>query len=163
MKKIIASFLAMTLMIVTLCSNITTAKAFSNNSSNTEILLLENGYYIETIISDVPALSLGNSLFSTTKTITKSKTAHYKNAENVILWSISITATFTYNGSTSKCTACSHSSTCPAKSWKIKSISSSKSGNSATTKATATQSLGSTSNDFTESVTISCSKNGTVS
>lgn len=127
-----------------------------------EIEYFENGDYIETVISDetnnnaIPPLA-------TTKTITKSKTKYYKNSAGTVLWYATIKATFTYNGSTSKCTSCSHSASAPASSWSIKSISSSKSGNSATAKATATHNFGVTSVDYSMSVTIKCSADGTIS
>lgn len=80
------------------------------------------------------------------------------------MWSVSIKATFTYNGSTSKCTSCSHSTTAPGKTWSIKSCTSSKSGNKATAKAVATQ-TGSDGSKYniSRTVTISCSKNGKIS
>lgn len=76
---------------------------------------------------------------------------------------MSIKATFTYNGTTSKCTSYSHSASAPAKSWKIKSISSSKNGNSATAVGVATHKDGSNSKDYVRSITIKCSKDGVVS
>lgn len=162
MKKIITLF-----TIIAFVSSIfysgSIAEAAVTSPSQSEIVLLENGDYLETTIIDVPVISSNISTFSTTKTITKTKTTRYKNKNGELLWSVSIRATFTYNGSTSKCTSYSHSTTCPAKTWKIKSVSSSKSGNTATAKATATQSFKNISVDYTKSVTISCSKNGTVS
>ncbi len=129
--------------------------------------LLDNGDYIETVISSELSLSdniLNISTLSTSKTTTKTKTTYYKNSSGSVLWSVSIKATFTYNGSTSKCTNCSHSTTAPGKSWSIKSCTSSKSGNKATAKAIATHtgSNGSTS-DISKTVTISCSPSGKVS
>ena len=162
MKKII-TLLTMTAIIWSALYSGSTAKALVVAQAQTETILLENGDYLEETITDVPVYSSGISILSTAKTITKTKTAKYKNASGKVLWSVSIRATFTYDGSTSKCTSCSHSTTCPAKTWKIKSVSSSKSGNSATAKVTATQTSESESRDFTKSVTIKCSKNGTVS
>ena len=127
-----------------------------------ETVQLENGDYLETVIVDVPTISSGISTFSTTKTVTKTKTTSYKNINGVTLWSISIRASFTYNGSTSRCISYSHSTTCPAQTWRIKSVSTSKSGNSATAVATATHFNGNLSNDYTRSVTIYCSSKGTV-
>ena len=132
-------------------------------SSQTETVPLEDGDYLETTIINTPTIPLGVSLLSTKKNITKTNISKYKNKDSTVLWSVSIKATFTYNGSTAKCISCSHSTTFPAKTWKIKSVSSSKSGNSATATAIATQSFGNISKDFTKSVPISCSKNGTVS
>ncbi len=164
MKKIITLFTLATFALGFFYSNSTAmAQTTFNAPSQTETVPLEDGDYLETTILDAPTFPSGVSPFSTTKTITKTKITKYKNKSGSVLWSVSIRATFTYNGSTAKCTSCSHSTTCPAKTWKIKSVSSSKSGNSATAKATATHSSNSISRDFTKSVTISCSKNGTVS
>lgn len=163
MKKITTFLLAAALIVITSCSFATTAEASSYASPNAEIILLEHGDYLETTISDVPTPFSGFSVFSTASTVTKKKTTYYKDKNGTILWSVAITATFTYDGTTSKCTSCSHSTTCPSPTWKIKSASSSKSGNSATATATATHFIGAASDDFTKSVTITCSKNGIVS
>lgn len=55
----------------------------------------------------------------------------------LFLWSVSITATFIYDGSTSRCISCSPNATSYSSEWKIQSVSSNKSGNSATASATA--------------------------
>ena len=161
-RAIITLFMSFALMTGILCPASPAAEAAVGPSPQAEITLLENGDYLETVIVDEPAMSSRISTLYATKTITKTKTTRYKNQAGDILWSVSIHATFSYNGSTSKCTSCSHSTTCPAKTWKIKSVSSSKSGNSATATATATH-TDLISEDFTKSVTITCSKNGTVS
>lgn len=165
MKKTISLLLLLAMVSGIFYTGGTTAKAaVMADPAQAEIVLLDNGDYLETTISsDMPVVSSGISTMATTKTITKTKTTYYKNSSGDTMWSIAIHATFTYNGSTSKCTSCSHSTTCPGKTWKIKSASSSKSGNTATAKATATQSTLFLSKDYTRSVTISCSKNGTVS
>lgn len=128
---------------------------------------LDNGDYIETVISSETSLSdsvLNISTLSTSKTITKTKTTYYKNSSGTVMWSVSIKATFTYNGSTSKCTSCSHSTTAPSKTCSIKSCTSSKSGNKATAKAVATHTDSDGSKyDINRTVTISCSANGKVS
>lgn len=164
MKKIITLF---TLTALALCilspASTAAAQAACIVPSSKEIVFLENGDYLETVIADVPTISSGISTFSTTKTVTKTKTTYYKNSNGVTLWSVSIRASFTYDGSTSRCTSYSHSTTCPAQSWRIKSVSSSKCGNSATAVATATHFIGNTSNDYKRSITIYCSNNGTVS
>lgn len=120
-----------------------------------------NGDYIETIISDDETDS-EISLFST-KSITKTKTSYYKNSSGTVLWSLAIKATFSYNGKSATCTSCSHITTAPANNWSIKSASHSKSGNTATAKATATYKKSSGSSDYFRSVTIKCSPTGVVS
>lgn len=135
----------------------------SPKGTQIQIEYLENGDYTETVINDELPDNVVISPFATTKTITKSKTTYYKNSAGTVLWSVTIKGTFTYNGSTSKCTSCSHSTTAPSYAWSIKSASHSKSGNTATARATATQKTSTGTKDFSMSVTIKCSANGTVS
>ena len=102
------------------------------------------------------------SLQSADKQITKTKTAYYKNKSGAVLWSVSIKATFSYNGTSSKCISCSPSASAPAKSWSIKSLSSSKKGNSASAKVVAVHATN-VSQQYTKTVTIHCSKTGVIS
>lgn len=141
------------------------------NSQASASITLEDGrselpYYTETIISDI-YLSPESTFFllpqSVDKTTTKTKTTQVKVKDGTVLWSVSITATFTYNGTTSNCISCSHNATSYAKTWSIKSVSSKKNRNTATATAVATHSNGSISQDFSQSVTIECSKDGIVS
>jgi len=130
-----------------------------------EKIYLEDGYYIETYIENVSNRVSANvlSLSSNSNTITKTKTTNYKDPSGKILWSVSITATFSYNGSTSRCTQYYHRASAPSTSWFIKSVSSSKSGNTATAVAIATHYNVNWSEDITKSVTIKCSKTGVIS
>ena len=86
----------------------------------------------------------------------------YKSASGKSMWSVSITGTFTYNGSSAKCVSCSHSSKTYTTNWTIKSISSSKKDNSATANVVAVHTVNG-SNSIKRYVTITCSKNGTIS
>lgn len=138
-----------------------TASATTVNDYNRTIEYLDNGDYVETIISDDETDS-EISLFST-KSITKTKTSYYKNSSGTVLWSVTIKATFSCNGKSATCTSCSHTTTISAKTWSIKSASHSKSGNTATAKATATHKTRTGSSNHTISVTIKCSPTGVVS
>lgn len=100
---------------------------------------------------------------ATDKTTTKTKTSSYKSANGTVLWSVSVTATFSYNGTNSKCLDCSDNAVSYNSAWTIKSSSSSKNSNCATAVATATYKSGTSSKDYTRLVTISCDKNGKVS
>lgn len=133
-------------------TTITSDDIYNNISMN----VLSNNYF-----NFIPLKPL--SINSTSKTITKTKTSKIRAKNGTLLWSVSIKATFTYNGTTSKCTSYSHSASAPAKSWRIKSVSSRKKGNSATVVGIATHSDNSGSKDYTRSITIKCSKNGVVS
>lgn len=87
-----------------------------------------------------------------------------KDSSGNTLWSVSITATFTYDGTSATCTSRTPSAKSYASSWTIKGVTSSKNGNSATATAVAahTDANGSTQN-ITKSVTITCSATGVVS
>lgn len=137
------------------------AQAFASTVSGVEYG--SSPYYTETTISNA-VFPLDPFIMpqSAGHTITKTKTTKVKASDGTVLWSVSITASFTYDGATAYCNTCSHSATAYGERWFIKSVSSAKTGNQATAAAVATH-HGSHSQDFTQSVTIKCSKNGTVS
>ena len=95
-----------------------------------EIIQLDNGYYLETIIEETPTTRASNQK-------TAKKTGNYKNAQGTTMFSVTVTGTFTYTGSSSTCTKSVASATSKNANWKISSKSASKSGNKATAKATA--------------------------
>lgn len=161
MKKVTAIFLTLILMFVALGSIPANASEVSKDTQ-IQIEYLKNGDRIVTVIEDATPDDTAVSPLATTKTITKTKTRYYQSNSGTNLWSASITATFTYDGSTSKCTSCSHSAAAYAQYWSIKSVSSSKSGNSATTDCVATYTYV-FATDYSMSVTITCSANGTIS
>lgn len=160
MKKtfITVMILAFSLLFCTMKSTV----AEASTPSGTEIEYFGDGDYLETTISNTPDLFSMISVNSASKEITKTKTVKYKNSNNKVLWSISIKATFTYDGSSAKCVRYSHSASVYAKTWSIKSITSSKNGNSATARAIAIHS-GNDSKQFTKTITIKCSKTGVIS
>lgn len=121
---------------------------------------LENGDYFEitTIEHDT------NNFFATSKTITASRTAKYVTSSGKVCWSVTVTGTFTYNGSTSKCTASKVSASSNNSNWRIASKNSSRSGNTASATATAKRYNGSNVvQTATKTVKLSCSKNGSLS
>lgn len=154
MKKILSATLSIFLF------------AFYFNVSNVGAACLntldDNTYYIETTIEDG---ARPFTLFAqfTARTVTKTKTTTVKSSDGTSLWSVSITGTFTYDGTTSKCISCSHNAVSYVDSWRIKSVTSQKSGNSATAIAIARHMSGNIANEYSQAVTITCSKNGTVS
>ena len=159
MKKIV-SLLLLVLTVTLFETDIIKASGSSIEPSR-EIIYLEGGYYLETSIEDVPVYNTISP--QSTNTITKTKTAKYKYKSGTVLWTFSITGTFSYDGTTSQCNVCFHSASAPAKTWRIKSVSSYKSGNSATATAIATHSNGSQSQDIVKHLTIQCSSTGVVS
>ena len=63
-----------------------------------EIIQLDNGYYLETIIEETPTTRASNQK-------TAKKTGNYKNAQGTTMFSVTVTGTFTYTGSSSTCTS----------------------------------------------------------
>ena len=153
MKKTFKHIITIFSFLLIFITNISIANATVLSNFN-------NDYYLETVITDANPTFSFSTLQSNSHTITKTKTTNIKNTNGAILWSVSITATFTYDGSTSRCISCSPSAETYSSSWTIQSTSSSKSGNSATAIATANYA---SLKNYTQSVTISCSKIGTVS
>lgn len=158
MKKVTIVFMSVLLICCTAFCMPANAVINGEDAVTVTVEELENGCYIETVITGESVDP--DSSAQSSSTITKTKTKYYKNSSGDVLWSVSIKAKFTYDGSTSKCKSCSHSTTSPGSRWTIKSSSSSKSGNSATAKAVATYK---NTAEYSMSVTIKCSADGTVS
>lgn len=158
MKKSFVLFISIFSFLITSTCFPVEAQVDTDCSYNIEYI--EDGFYYETTIMN------SNNIFSTyaTNYITKTKTTKLKNADGDVMWSVSIKATFSYDGNTSKCTSCTPSATSYASSWSIKNVTSSKSGNSATATGQATYTAPSgSSRNYTKSVTITCSATGVVS
>ncbi len=132
-------------------------------TTTSTIELLDNGYYYETTITDAKPTDTPIFRGSNNYT-TKTKTTQLKNSSGAVLWSVSITATFYYNGTIAQCTSCTPSAKAYTSTWSIKSVTSSKNGNSATATAVATKAgVSGATQDTTKSVTITCSPKGIVS
>lgn len=132
----------------------------SSTVESSSIEWLDDGSYYLTVIEDVP--SEGIVPFAA-KTVTKSKTAYYKNSKGVTLWQVKVTGTFTYGNGTAKCTKATPSAVAKATTWRVSNISSSKSGNKATATATGKQYVnGRLTKSSTKSVTLTCSSTGQV-
>ena len=118
----------------------------SINSTNIESSTEEN---------IVATLSRSSSTKSAKRTYT------YKTSSGKILWTITVTGTFTYNGSSSSCTKASVSTTCPSITFKLASKSATKHNSTATATASFKQYNDSVYlRTITRSVSISCDKSG---
>ena len=141
----------------------TTASAAvpTDTTITTIVEIFEDGSYIETVIEKKTS---SFSARSTTSTLTGKRTLTYRNSEGSALWSVTVTGTFTYNGSSATCTKSTVSATSYNSNWRISSSSASKSG--ATAKATASAKRymdGTYIRTMTQSVSLTCRKNGTLS
>ncbi len=155
MKLFRKLFISMTAFIMLL--GINPVKAMENNTM--EIEYLDNGYYYETFTEILDPIST-----RATSTRTAKRTTNCKNSSGNIVWAVSLTASFTYTGSTSSCTSADVSTTVNYSSWKISNKSASKSGNKATATATGKEYfLGIVINTLTRNVALTCDKNGIIS
>ncbi|MEE0967034.1 MAG: hypothetical protein U0L85_08295 [Bacilli bacterium] len=151
MKGLISISLALLLVF----SNFTVSSGLEtvqNTVDSSETLIIES--VIETVERDEKNRA--------TYKVTGTKTTKVKSGSTV-LWTVTVTGTFEYDGSHSTCTAASVSTTCSASAWKISSKSASKSGSSATAKATGQRyDNGVVVQTLTESVTLVCGSDGTL-
>lgn len=77
------------------------------------------------------AQSSSNATMAATQTKSGTKGYKFYNANNVLLWDVSITGTFSYSGSTSTCTSVTKSTSIIDGNWKVTAESCSKSSNKA--------------------------------
>lgn len=153
MKKILTSLLLMLLIF----SPIEICGLESNTNEKVYYEYLEDGSYYEITIIE-------NTMTRATNTKKGTKRTKYLDSSNVTVWEVSVTGTFTYDGSTSTCTAASVAATSYSSNWKITSKSASKSGNKAIGKATAKCYYdGSLVTTVNKTVTLTCDKNGNLS
>lgn len=121
---------------------------------------LEDGSYFESIIYESnPSVQL----FATTKTKNGQKTVTHYSSSGIKQWSITVNGTFSYNGSTSSCTAVSGTKSIYNSNWKISITSISKSGNCASTTANGKYYLGGNLvNNITKTASLRCKPDGTL-
>jgi hypothetical protein len=123
-----------------------------------EVEDLGDGYTVETIIEEEV-----NLLTRATSSKSAKKTVNYKNGATT-MWAVSVHGTFTYNGSTSTCTASSVTAQSFNANWKIASKQSSKSGSTAIANAVGKRyNSGAEVQSVSREVRLSCNKNGGLS
>lgn len=148
MKKLFINILILEILLCNISSTFASKK-------QTYIEYISDDIYVEYIIEESP-------LTKTTYTKSGKKTANVKNG-NTLLWSVTVHGTFEYTGSTSICTKSTVSTTCPDTRWKISSQSASKSGATATGKATGKRyNNGVAVETYTQSVFLVCGSDGTL-
>ncbi len=131
----------------------------AENSQITDIEYFDDGSYSITVIEDVE--TPGINLLSDTKTETKTKTSYHKNAAGQTMWYVRVTGTFTYNGTTSKCTSATPSAKSQNENWTVSDISGGKSENKAYASATGKHYINNKLSSSTrKTVTLTCSPTG---
>ena len=155
LKRFFKIFSTMTCCFILLFSSF---RSFAyENVSTTEIEYLDDGTYFEITIEEVPSIARAS-------TITGKKTAKQKSANGTVLWSVTVTGTFSYNGKTAKCTKATDSVTSPGPYWSSASSSASKSGATAKATATAKKTVnGRVTQKVTKTIKLTCSPSGKLS
>lgn len=151
--KILSIIFACVLLMVSVNFN-TTAKA-ATEETDTEIAR----YTIE--IHEYPSDSEGSSLARAVKTKTVTKTIQSENAAGEAMWTLTLTATFYYNGTTSVCSQASASSKSYSSGWTVTTPSCGKTENRAWATSTATNKKLNVTD--TQTAVIRCSKTGVIS
>lgn len=139
----------------------TPCHAVSTDSTDTDIEYeyYDDGSYavISTIIEEPEATGIMPK--ATTKSKTASRTYTYYNKSNKRAWSLTLSAKFSYNGTTAKATSSSVSHKIYVSGWTCSSKSATKSG--ATAKATGVFKYDTLTK--TKSIGLKCSKTGAIS
>jgi len=156
-KRILIAALSL-FVSTTLFSTSTSINAIENISSdNTYTEYFDDGSYIVVTITESETQSR-----SSTKDGTKTST--YYGANGDICWTYSVNGSFSYNGTSSSCTSVSDSYSIKNSSWHIDSHSCSRSGNTAYGNVTMDYKfIGITTKSVSDSVTLVCSPNGSLS
>lgn len=123
--------------------------------------------FIERIISifkKIIAYLFGKETEGTApKTVSKTKYARYYDTNDNLLWSVYLTAEFSYDGENSSCTKVSVSADIKDSDWKLISSDCEKSGNKATGNFTVRQyKLGVPLKTIEKTLTLTCDKDGNV-
>ena len=149
MKKLIIALL-------TLSFFINPINCFADEKTTVTKEYLGDGIYVEIIIEEYTTYA--------TNTKTAKKTENFKNSSGSKICSLTVTGTFTYNGSSATCTASSVSAETYVSDWKVVSKSASKSGNTASATAIFSQYLnGHLIQTKNPTITLTCSATGVVS
>lgn len=152
MRKFFSIFLIFTIILMIIPVNVQATETVENPS----IIVFEDGSYIEITVEVITGRA--------TNTKNGYKTYSYYDASNNLEWQAKLSASFTYNGTTSTCTSASCSVSIYENAWYESSNSTTRSGNTATTKLVMGQKLlGVTIAKREYTITLTCDKNGNLS
>lgn len=160
MKKTLSIILSLLLMIF-LCS-LSFAETTDHIVSSTVYVYSDGSYGVTTITESRDDFIVSTNALKATK-LGSISYSHY-NASNVLLWKVTLDATFSYNGSTATCISATPSYTIYNSLWKVTKATASHSGNTATGSFTAKRyTLGIPVETINKTLTLTCSPNGTIS
>jgi len=151
------SFIILLAIFISICSS-STAYAANTEVVDKGIIIGVEEYDDYTIIT---SLKIEQTLMrGSSKTATKSYSCL---SNGKVLWSFTLKATFTYNGSSAQCTAASCSNIINDKAWSL-STSASRSGSMASGSVTAKEKyFGITTSTISKTLTLKCNASGNIS
>lgn len=125
-------------------------------ATQNEVVTYEDGSYLIVTTEEVSVRS--------TNTRVANRHLTYYNSSDEVLWKATLSASFTYNGTTSTCTSANCSVTVNDSAWYVVSKSASYSGNTATANLTMGKKfLGITIDKPEYTITLTCDKDGNLS
>lgn len=163
MKKAISFILLFCLLLTAVPSQ---AKADSPIVKAGDIVVIGNDTITAghvTYLSDGSVLieSVPKVIQTRSNVITSHKTVYHRDSSGNLLWSATLTGTFTYNGSSSSCTAASCTTSINSSAWSQKSVNAYTSGASAYADVTMVRKiLLITVETVNVLVTLTCDKDG---
>ncbi len=152
------SFAGSQTLLVNAASTQTIEKTVEGKIVAKEVIPLNESYYLEVVTSDTtsPLATMARTTYSRSA----SKTHNIKNIYGNTVASYTLSATFTYNGSSSKCTSASHSESISVSGWRFSSATASWSGNKAIGSYLVKCSA--LNQSITNTITITCDANGNI-
>ena len=136
MRRLIAIVLAGLCLSLTLLSPVS-VKAFNARTPTNETWIAVNGdlkpVRVIKVLDDGSQLLEGRLVVTaqTRGSVTAHKPYYHRNSSGTILWTATVTGTFTYNGTTASCTNASYSTEVNASTWSEQSGTAYPSGNTA--------------------------------
>ena len=172
MKKFLSIFIAFIITFIPFCIPASAGEIADNKQTE----YFEDGSYITVEISSVIENEMTNifarifeffrkliEFFTGNKTVSKTKYASYYDSKGALLWSVYLTAEFSYNGKTAKCKSSAASYDVYDSDWKVTSAVSSKEENTANADFTVQQTkLGVKLKPVTKRLTLTCDEGGEV-
>lgn len=124
-------------------------------ASTDEVIMFEDGSYIIVSISSIDTRTMDKKVAS--------KEYAYYSANEVLLWTVTLTGYFSYDGTSSTCTYSAINVDIINESWELISGTSTESGNTATANVIiGRRLLGVIVNKKTVNISISCDANGNI-
>lgn len=160
MKRNITVLLLISILVFATSVPCFAAVGAGGTESATEIIYYEDGSYavLETIVDEAASVEPGIMPMSTYKTKSGTSKYTYYNKNKAAAWTLTLNASFKYNGSTAQATGASASHSIHISGWSCSSKDVTKSGASA--KVYGVFKYASLTPDIT--IKMTCSPNGTI-